>query len=162
MSPGTNYIDMMINFEGEVHHPYLDSAGIATIGIGSTRYENGAHVTMADPTIDHYRAIDLLLHDTLDNQRLLNTFFPDGKLTQSQNDALLSLMYNIGAGNFQTSTVLKLAQENPADPAIRAAFCLWDKEHIDGRLVFSQGLYDRRMKEADIYFSPDGTIPASL
>jgi len=153
MSPGTGYIDTMIELEGEVHHPYLDQAKVPTIGIGSTAYENGNHVTMNDPDIDHNRSIDLLLNKTMANQRLLNHYFPDGKLTQNQNDALLEFIYNIGAGGFQASSVLRLALVNPNDPAIRQAFLMWDKIHVDGQLVFNQALYNRRVKTGNNYFS---------
>jgi lysozyme len=153
MSPGKGYIVMMIGFEGERHSPYLDSAGKTTIGIGSRQYENGEFVTMKDPPIDHDRAIQLLFNKTLPNQRLINHYFPDGTLNQNQNDALLSLVYNIGAANFQTSSVLRLALKDPNDPNIRQAFWLFDKEHVDGKLVENEGLLARRKLEADIYFS---------
>jgi len=153
MSPGPNYIAMMIQFEGEILHPYHDSTGLPTIGIGSTRYENGNHVAMTDQPITHQRAIDLLLWATLPNQRLLNSIFPDGKLTRNQNDSILSFIYNEGAGAFRSSTLLKLMQADPNDPNIRHALMMWDKEHVDGQLVFNQGLHDRRIKEGNIYFT---------
>lgn len=144
---------MMIGFEGEVLHPYPDERGIPTIGIGTTMYENGNHVTLRDPVITSDRAIELLQFTSLANQRLLNYYFTDGVLTQGMNDGMLSLLYRIGPGHFQTSTVLRLARINPSDPAIENAWLLWDKLTIDGTLVFSQGEYNRCQKEYQVYIS---------
>ena len=153
MSPGTGYIDMMKGFEGDVLHPYPDSAGIPTIGIGSTTYIGGSHVTLNDPPITESQAVDILLHLSMPNQRLLNSLFADGKLKQQQNDALLSLIYRIGAPHFQTSTVLRLALVNPDDPNIKAAWCLWDKIHKDGQLIFDQGELNRCLADYKVYSS---------
>ncbi len=42
--------------EGEILHPYKDSVGIPTIGIGCTYYENGTRVKMTDPPITRERS----------------------------------------------------------------------------------------------------------
>ena len=46
--------------EGFSATPYLDSAGLPTIGKGSRFYENGQEVTMQDPAITEDRANQLL------------------------------------------------------------------------------------------------------
>ena len=153
MSPGTDYIDMMKGFEGDELKPYLDEAGIPTIGIGATTYISGNHVTMKDPPITENEAVDILLALTMPNQRLLNTLFVKTVLKQQQNDALLSLIYRIGAPRFQTSTVLRLALVNPDDQNIKAAWCMWDKIHKDGQLIFSQGEFNRCLADYKIYSS---------
>ena len=48
-------------FEGFRSKPYLCPAGIPTIGIGSTRYENGQRVTLAERPSTVERAEELLV-----------------------------------------------------------------------------------------------------
>ena len=153
MSPGQGYIAFMEEAEGLKLSPYLDEAGIPTIGIGSTRYIDGNHVQMTDPPITEQQAVSLLMYDTLNNQRLLNSFFPDGTITQNQNDAFLSFIYREGAGAFQTSTILRLARVNPQDPDIQAAWNRWDEITVDGKRQFSQGELNRCQKEYALYIS---------
>jgi len=62
-------------------------------------------------------------------------------------------VYNEGVTAFQGSTLRRLIHNNPNDPAITDAFKMWDKERKDGQLVFSQGIYDRRVRDAALYFS---------
>lgn len=52
---------LCIAFEGVYLKPYLCPAGVPTIGIGSTRYENGVKVTLSDPPITLDRAKELLM-----------------------------------------------------------------------------------------------------
>ena len=67
-------------------------------------------------------------------------------LNQPQFDALVSLCYNIGAGNFAKSTLLKLLNAGNLDSA-SDQFPLWD--HCGG--VVSKGLYARRIAEKNIF-----------
>src|SRR6202035_3888215 len=60
-----------------------------------------------------------------------------------QFDALVSLCFNIGAGGFHSSTVLR--QHRAGNYAAAAdAFLMWDKDHHDGVLVANPGLLRRR------------------
>lgn len=54
---------MSVNKSGEVLlHPYVPTQGdVPTIGHGSTRYEDGRRVTLADPPITRQRAVELAL-----------------------------------------------------------------------------------------------------
>jgi lysozyme len=68
--------------------------------------------------------------------------------------AMVSLCFNIGWGNFRTSSVLRL--HLGGDPGAAAdAFLLWDKAHINGELQEVQGLLNRRQRERDLYLAPD-------
>lgn len=153
MTPSQHCIDFIESQEGCVLHPYLDSAGVSTIGYGTTRYPGGAHVTMKDPMITLDQAnhfMECALRDTAD---AVNSMIPAG-LNQNQFDALVSFAYNAGTGALHGSTALRLIKANPQDPAIRTALGLWDKIHVDGELRVSGDLARRRAKEADLYFSP--------
>lgn len=146
-------IDLIKGFEGCVLHPYLDGRSIPTIGIGNTYYPDGRKVTMQDPPITEDQAIEYLNSALSDTISYLNNALLTAHLTQHQFDALCSLTYNIGSGHFQTSTVRRLVNGNPQDPGILAAFEMWCKENVDGQLITSPGLLNRRTQEAAFYFS---------
>lgn len=128
--------------------PYLCPAGIPTIGYGSTCYENGAKVTLKDATITEQRAmamlkchIDKIVAPTI--KKLVKT-----ELNQNQYDALCSFIYNVGDGNFKSSTLLKKVNANRFDPTIQNEFMKW--VHAEGKVL--KGLVTRRMKEGNLYF----------
>ena len=73
-----------------------------------------------------------------------------GSATQWQFDAMCSLTYNIGIGNFLTSSVLRFHRAGRF-PQAGDAFLLWDMETLDGHLVFAQGLLNRRQVERAFY-----------
>jgi lysozyme len=64
------------------------------------------------------------------------------------------LIYNIGAGAFKISTLLKKVKVNPNDASIEQEFWKWNKGRILGQLVELKGLTNRRKKEAELYFKP--------
>jgi lysozyme len=67
-------------------------------------------------------------------------------LNQDQFDALVSFVFNVGVNAFRSSTLLKLL--NQSDYAGAAdQMSVWDKAHINGQLVVSQALVDRRSSE---------------
>ena len=88
-------------FEGCSLHAYLDQRGIPTIGYGHTQGATmGQTCTQAEA--DAWLAEDLATAEQAVS-RLVKV-----PLTQNQFDALVSLCYNIGQGNFAESTVLRL------------------------------------------------------
>ena len=97
------------SFEGLYLKPYLCPAGVPTIGYGSTRYENGVRVTLADPPITKERAEALLMWE------LRTICFPSAtrlcpKILEwgaSATAALLDFVYNLGSGNLASSTLRK-------------------------------------------------------
>lgn len=71
-------------------------------------------------------------------------------LTQKQYDALAGLIFNIGRGNFQKSTVLK--RLNAYDYAGAAdAFLMWNKQRQGGKMVVLKGLVRRREDERAMF-----------
>jgi len=152
MNPSKNYDALVREQEGCVLHPYLDQAGVPTIGIGTTRYPNGKHVTMNDSPITLEQANDYLEHDSVAAANAVNEFVKSD-INQNQFDALVDFAYNAGTGALHSSTLLKLINVNPTDRAIPAAFAMWNKIHVDGKLQVSSGLTKRRKAESDLYFS---------
>lgn len=150
--PSSKYDKLVREQEGCVLHPYLDKAHVPTIGIGTTRYPNGDHVTMQDPAITQEQADHYLECDTEDAAAAVNSYVIS-VINQNQFDALVDFAYNVGTGALHGSTLLRLVNADATDPAIRGAFGMWNKLHHDGQLVESEDLTKRRKAEADLYFS---------
>jgi lysozyme len=70
--------------------------------------------------------------------------------TNNQFAAMVSLCFNIGSGNFKTSSVLRLHRERDYTSAADA-FLLWDKAHVNGQLKEVSGLFRRRQTEKALY-----------
>jgi len=92
-------------WEGVVLKPYLCSAGVPTIGIGSTRYADGRPVRMTDPPINR-DAADRLFELTTRRDYLpaVLTLCP-GIDTPARLCAILSFTYNCGTGALRASTL---------------------------------------------------------
>ena len=70
-------------------------------------------------------------------------------MQQNQFDALVSICYNIGEGNFEESHLLKYLNEGRPLPMVGDQFIRWDK--VNG--LVSNGLYARRSAERDIFIN---------
>ncbi len=128
-------------FEGFFPRPYLCPAGVATIGFGTTRYESGLRVTLADPQITKERAEELLLWELKDCAASVSRLCP-GQETNVQ-AALIDFTYNLGAGRLASSTLRK--RINAGDWAGARAECMkWVRG--GGRVL--PGLVKRRTAEA--------------
>ena len=151
MEASENGIKIIKRFEGLVLHAYKDPGsknGLPiTIGYGSTMYKSGKKIQLGD-TITQEQAIDLLHWEVENKTSVLRGM--NLKLNQNQFDAVTSLIYNIGVGNFNKSTLLKRLKVNPNDPDIRNQFGRWI--YNDGKIM--QDLIRRRKLEADLYFTP--------
>lgn len=139
-------------FEGLRLKAYQDQVGIWTIGYGSTQYDNGEKVKEGD-VITVPRALELLEWGV--NTKAVNiSYLVKAILSHNQVDAILCLTYNIGAGAFAKSTVLKMINQDSSDPDIRTAWLMWDKAKVNGELVQITGLHIRRAREVALYFTP--------
>jgi lysozyme len=134
-------------FEGLRLEAYQCPAGVYTIGYGSTRFPDGARVSIYDKLYTEAEAAELLKYTVLAYERCINDALPN--LNQNQFDALVSFAYNIGTGAFLASTLLKLAKVNAQDPGIRNEFMRWN---IAGGKILA-GLQAKRSEEARLYFS---------
>jgi lysozyme len=145
-------IDLIKFFEGFRSKSYQDIAGIWTIGYGSTMWTDGSKVKSGQ-IISEPDAMKLLQWEVKNKTAVINSLTEKISLTQNQYDALCSFVYNVGVGGFGKSTMLKKMKLNPNDPTIRAEFLKWNKITKNGVKVESEGLTNRRNKEADLYFS---------
>lgn len=145
---GKKGLEVIKGFEGFRGKPYLCSAGVPTIGWGSTRYTNGTKVKLTDPAITEEQA-NVLFLETLKQYELAVDAFCRDDINQNQFDALVSFAYNLGVNALKTSTLLKKVNKNPSDETIRDEFMKWNR--AAGKPL--KGLTRRRKYEADIYFS---------
>ena len=128
-------------FEGKSKKAYQDSAGVWTIGYGHT----GGVVkgqTISDDEVERLLAEDVAVAENAVNAQNLN-------LTQDQFDALVDFVFNLGAGNFNKSTLLKKLKADPNDPTIYDEFLRW----VYAGGVKLLGLVRRRTDEANLYFT---------
>jgi lysozyme len=152
LMPDKTCFDFIKQREGFRSQAYQDSAGVWTIGYGTIMYEDNTPVKKGD-VIALEKAEQLLQNQVLKKSTTVTVATSDTAVNQNQYDALVSFTYNVGSGALLTSTLLKRVKANPADPAIRDAFLMWDKARVDGVLTEIPGLKKRREDEADLYFS---------
>jgi lysozyme len=139
------------NFEGLRLNAYRDSAGIWTIGYGSTRYHDGKSVRPGDKLANEIQA-DALFDNTLGQYEDAVNNMVRTSITQNQFDALVSFTYNEGIGALKKSTLLrKLNEGNYKDAADQ--FLVWNKitEPINGEKVVLDTLVKRRQQERQLF-----------
>lgn len=146
-------LDLIKKYEGFRNAAYLCPANVATIGFGSTFYEDGSSVTLQDEPITRARA-EQLLKNVLNKFEEEVNYSVTTKINQNQFDALVSFIYNIGTINYLCSTLLKRINKNPNDENISFQFKRWNKARVNGKLTVLKGLKRRRNEEAFLYFTP--------
>lgn len=128
-------------FEGLRLEAYVDAVGATTIGYGHT----GTEHAFIGNTITKKKAIELLRLDLRDSEKAVNSLVKV-ELTQDQFDALSSLVFNIGTGNFRKSTLLKKLNQGDYLGAADE-FLKWRKG--GGKVL--PGLVTRRAKERAMF-----------
>jgi lysozyme len=140
-------IDLIKQFEGLKLEAYLCSAGVPTIGYGTTKYIDGSKVKLGDK-INLVEAEHLLLADVGRFAKDLEPLISGLPIVPNQHCALLSLCYNIGITNFKKSTLLKKLKRGDL-AATADQFLVWNK--ANGKVV--KGLVNRREKERALFLS---------
>lgn len=136
-------IALIKEFEGLRLKAYQCPGGVWTIGYGHTA---GVKPGML---ISKAQAEEYLKADLIAFERYLNGL--GLALNQNQFDALVSFIYNVGTGNFSSSTLLRKVRANPQDDSIMDEFLRW--VYSKGRVL--PGLQRRRLAEMKLYFSND-------
>ena len=139
-------MDLIKEFEGFRAKPYLCSAGVPTIGYGSTRYADGDGVSLRDPAISESQAEELF-RTTLASYEAGVSKAVKVEIEQNEFDALVSLCYNIGIGNFTSSTLVRLLNGGEAPIDVAAQFLRWNKANS----VVIAGLARRRERERALF-----------
>lgn len=131
------------SFEGYRSAPYLCSAGVPTIGFGSTRYADGRRVTMLDAPISVEKARALLTL-TLERDYLSDVLrLCPGADTPHRCAALVSFAYNLGSKALESSTLRKRVNQQDW-PNARLEILRWVR--AGGRVL--PGLVKRREAES--------------
>lgn len=141
-------LEFLKSLEGCRLEPYQDVAGVWTIGYGHT---HGVNADMHPITQE--RAEELLREDVKSFERCLTRALSVTP-TQSEFNALLSFVFNVGAGKFLDSTLLKKFNSGDVRGAAKELE-RWNKirDPKTGELVVSQGLANRRAKEMALFVS---------
>jgi len=135
----SNGFKLTEQFEGLSLQTYQDIAGIWTNGYGNT------HGVVPGSIITLQQAKNDLASNVEGAEYVVNTVVTV-PLTQNQFDALVDFVFNLGSGNFQSSTLLR--KLNAGDYAgAGAQFPLWN--HSGGHIV--DGLTKRRLAEQQLF-----------
>ena len=146
-----NGINQLKKHEGVRYKMYKDVAGLPTTGVGHLILKNEKYLltkTLTESEVD-----ELLRKDITRFEKNLNKVVKV-QLNQNQVDALLSLMFNIGCGAFNSSSCLKRLNEKDFERAANN-LCLWNKARVNGKLQVVSGLNNRRLDERELFLTPD-------
>lgn len=126
-------------FEGLQLTAYRDVAGVWTNGYGNT------HNVVPGSTITMETAVSDLASNIEGAEFVVNRVVTV-PLTQNQFDALVDFVFNLGSGNFQSSTLLRKLNSGDYTGAVEE-FPKWN--HAGGREVY--GLTLRRKAEQQLF-----------
>ena len=133
-------------FEGFRSRPYRCSAGVPTIGWGSCYRLDGTRVTMGNPPVSKDEAEELLVFGLRTAENAVARLAKPTPLNENQFSSLVSFVYNIGSGNFQSSTLRqKLRRKDYAKAALE--FPKWRR--ANGQIL--RGLVNRRKREKELF-----------
>ncbi len=144
----------LIAREGCRLQAYRDSVGVWTIGVGHTG--RAAPPTVAPGLVITAAEAEAILAADLEPFERAVTQAIGRPLTQNQFDACVSLAFNIGAGAFRASSVVRFASAGQISEAADA-FLLWTR--AGGQVL--DGLVKRRRAERTQFLTPDRAPDAS-
>lgn len=146
MKISNNGIELIKRFEGCKLFAYRDSVGVATIGYGHTsNVSMGMAITQSDA--ERFLREDLLPIESMLNAMGIN-------FTQRAFDALCSWIFNLGAENFNSSTMKKYIVARRADIDITDQMVKW--HNAGGKPLL--GLKKRRVAEANMWLGREAYI----
>ncbi len=143
MKTNNSGIDLVRQFEGCELHAYKCPAGVLTIGYGHT----GPDV-VSGLVITQQRAVELLQGDLAKFEKAVAAALKV-PVTANQFAAMVALAYNIGAGAFARSTLVKRLNAGNTQEAADQ-FLAWNK--AGGKVL--AGLTRRREAERALFLHP--------
>ncbi|MEQ8268394.1 MAG: glycoside hydrolase family protein [Parvibaculum sp.] len=155
-SDGLDLTSMIQMFEGFRAAPYLDIAGIPTIGYGHT-----TGVSLSQAPVTAAEAEGLLLIDLAKAEAAIDEHVTV-RLNANQQMALTSFIYNVGTGAFGSSQALKMTNEGRFEEAA-AEMLRWVhvRRSESERPSVEPGLLRRRELEAFLFITPVTPVSAS-
>ncbi len=146
MKTGETGLNLIKGYEGLRMSAHYAPSEQWTVGYGHTSTaRHGMSVTEGDAERllkDDIAPIEQLIADTV-----------RAPLNQNENDALVSLVYNIGEENWRRSSVLRKLNEGDKLSAAQA-FEMWTKARVNNELVMLDGLVRRRAAEKSLFLMP--------
>lgn len=148
---------MLTNFEAMVLHVYPDQGGVPTVCVGHVVKPEDHSWIDDGVTVDECRTA--LVRDVSRFEEAIAERVTVS-LSQPMVDALVSLVFNIGAGAFETSSVLRFLNAGQYSDAADA-FLLWRYVRVrqkDGTWAKRPILLGRREAEAKLFRSGIGEV----
>ena len=139
MKPSENALALARTFEGCRLAAYRDSAGTLTIGYGHTDGVQDGDTCTPEQA-------EFWLNSDMTAAGLWVSRYVTTELTQNQFDALSDWVFNLGAGNFEESSLLRYVNARQFDAASEE-FPKWF--HAGG--VVLPGLVSRRAAEQQLF-----------
>lgn len=152
MKVSLNGIKFIQRHEGTKYHVYLDPVNKPTGGIGhllttAERKLFPVGTKLSQAQVDKWFVEDLTRFTKAINKLITVP------INQNQFDAMLSLAFNIGEGNFRKSSVLRYTNAKNFQKAADS-FKLFNKATRNGKKIVLPGLTRRRTEEAKLYLTP--------
>ena len=145
-------LQAVVAFEGLKLEAYRCPAGVWTIGVGHTGTVDGEPVGRGMRITDA-KAMELLREDVASVERYLSRQ-PFAKiLSQGMFDALVSFIFNVGTGAFETSTMRRKLCVGAPPEEVAEEFKRWVYGTVDGKKVRLTGLVKRRERECEMFLS---------
>lgn len=141
----TGAIELIKQFEGLELQAYKCPAGVWTIGYGSTTFEGKSVVE--GMSITEEQAQQQLERDLQPACKAVDSYVKV-PLNDNQYCALVDFVYNIGSGNFRSSTLLKKLNKGDYEGA-SYEFLRWNRS--GGRIL--SGLQRRREADQNLFNS---------
>ena len=151
-------LDLTKESEGFVSHLYNDAAGYCTIAYGhliKLKSCDGSEPEEFQRSVSEPRGAELLSDDMGRAERTVMTAV-DVDITDGQYAALCDFVYNVGSGNFRSSTLLKVVNGGEFD-GVPFQLRRWVK--AGGKTL--PGLETRREREIELFFEGIG-IPRAV
>lgn len=120
MNTSDQGLQLIMEREGKRNTSYLDSVGVPTVGVGHTGPEVHLGLVWTDEQV-----MDALRRDMAWVEGALNSKVQT-QLEQYEFDALASFIFNVGEGQFASSTLLRLLNEGNHE----AAAAQFDRWHV--------------------------------
>jgi len=157
MEPSQRLWDYLKSKEAFRQYPYQDEAEHWTIGYGHKLLPAEIKILTK---VNTREAEEIMRRDVAPIAKVIEAYTQNIALNQNQFDALVSLVYNIGARSFKQSKIRRLLTDglwgNSAERCelIAREIHRWNKITISGVQRVSNGLVRRRLEESEWFVEP--------
>ncbi|HEY9791454.1 MAG TPA: lysozyme [Candidatus Obscuribacterales bacterium] len=142
-------LKLLKEYEGLRLEAYKDSVGVLTIGYGHAIKPGES---FPDWKITTEEAEELLLKDVAWAVAVVNATPNADKLNANQFDALVLLVFNIGAEAYKESTIRRYVASQRYE-CVPDQFMRWVRGKVNGVMVKLPGLVNRRKNEVVLWKS---------